>query len=168
MELWDLYDENRQPLGRTHVRGDMLPFGCYHLAVHVWIRNARGDYLMSRRAMTRPTFAGLWECVGGSVVQGEDSLTGAMREAFEEIGVRLDPAQGHVVFSKTRGIVEGRRYNDIMDAWVFRYDGDADLSLAPTDEVSETKWMTKDEVRMLFDMGEMVPSLSYFFEREDI
>ena len=27
MELWDLYDENRIPLGRTHPRGEPVPEG---------------------------------------------------------------------------------------------------------------------------------------------
>ena len=39
MELWDLYDENRIPLGRTHPRGTPLPEGTYHLAVIVVILN---------------------------------------------------------------------------------------------------------------------------------
>ena len=34
MELWDLYDENRIPLGRTHPRGGPVPEGTYHLAVY--------------------------------------------------------------------------------------------------------------------------------------
>ena len=33
----------------------------------------------------------MWECVGGSVVKGEDSLLGAIREAKEEVGVDLMP-----------------------------------------------------------------------------
>ena len=39
MELWDLYDENRIPLGRTHPRGEPVPEGAYHLAVIVVILN---------------------------------------------------------------------------------------------------------------------------------
>jgi hypothetical protein len=35
-ELWDLYDENRQPLGRTHVRGVPLEGGTFHLVVEIW------------------------------------------------------------------------------------------------------------------------------------
>ncbi len=33
----------------------------------------------------------MWECVGGSVVKGEDSMQGAIREAKEEVGVELNP-----------------------------------------------------------------------------
>ena len=93
MELWDLYDENRIPTGETHVRGERIPEGSYHLVVHVWIRNERGEYLISRRSASRPTYPLLWECVGGSVLAGEDSRSAALRETLEEVGIRL-PARG--------------------------------------------------------------------------
>ena len=36
----------------------------------------------------------MWECVGGSVVKGEDSLQGAVRETKEEVGIDLNPESG--------------------------------------------------------------------------
>ena len=82
-ELWDLYGADRAPLGRAHVRGEALPEGCFHLVVHVWIRNSRGQYLISQRAAGRSAFPLMWETTGGSVLAGEDSLAGALREARE-------------------------------------------------------------------------------------
>lgn len=73
-EIWDLYDENRKLLGKDHVRGEQLPIDGYHLVVNVWIRNSKGEYLISQRSANRPTFPLMWECVGGSVVKGEDSM----------------------------------------------------------------------------------------------
>ena len=43
MELVDLYDENRIPLGRTAERHDQLPAGAYRTVVHVCIFNRRGE-----------------------------------------------------------------------------------------------------------------------------
>lgn len=40
-EIWDLYNENRELLGKDHVRGEQLPIDGYHLVVHVWIRNSK-------------------------------------------------------------------------------------------------------------------------------
>ena len=34
-EIWDLYNESRELLGRDHVRGEQLPIDGYHLVVHV-------------------------------------------------------------------------------------------------------------------------------------
>ena len=86
-----MYNENRELLGKDHIRGEQLPIDGYHLVVHVWIRNSKGAYLIARRSANRTAFPLVWECVDGSVVKGEDSLQGALREAKEEVGVDLLP-----------------------------------------------------------------------------
>ncbi len=67
MELWDLYDRQRQLIGNNHIRGERIPNGCYHLVVHVWIRNNNDEYLISQRSANCSRFPLMWECVGGSV-----------------------------------------------------------------------------------------------------
>ncbi len=163
MELWDLYTRDRQPTGETHIRGTQLSPERYHLVVHVWIRNSRGEWLISQRAASRPTFPLKWECVGGSVTAGENSLTGALREAKEEVGVDLDPAVGQLVNSTIRD-----HFQDIKDDWVFTYDGPIDLANATTDEVADMRWMTVEEIRKLYDAGELVHTLGYFFEHPEL
>lgn len=158
MELWDLYTEDRTLSGRSHIRGEAIPEGFFHLVVHVWIRNSAGKYLISQRAASRPTFPLMWECVGGSVTIGEDSLTGAIREAEEEVGVALAKDMGRIVFSRTR-----KHFHDIMDVWLFQYDGPVDLKKATTDEVAQVKWMTPAQIKAMFESGQMVHTLDYFF-----
>ena len=164
MELWDLYNENRELLGRDHIRGEEIPEGCYHLVVHVWIRNSKGEYLISRRSANRPSFPLLWECVGGSVLKGEDSLQGALRETQEEVGLQLSPADGKLVRSVIRDRVNGVRFADLLDIWLFFYDGEVSLEKATTREVEQVAWMTPDPIRTLSDAGKLVPTLGYFFE----
>ena len=72
MELWDLYNENRELVGKTMLRGQEVPQGLFHLSVQVWIRNSRGEYLISQRSADRPVFPLMWECVGGAALAGED------------------------------------------------------------------------------------------------
>ena len=109
----------------------------------------------------------MWECIGGSVVKGEDSLSGAIREAKEEIGVDLMPENGQVLFTKTRKIIEGKIFNDIMDVWRFEYDGEVDLSNATTDEVVQVAWMNREQIKELFDANMFVDTLEYFFTEVD-
>ena len=163
MELWDLYNKDRELIGKTHVRGEAIPEGCFHLVVHVWIRNKYGEYLISQRSADRPTFPLMWECVGGSVTAGEDSLAGALREVFEEVGVELSADCGRVVFSRVRDVIGGKRFGDIMDVWLFDFDGDADLDAATTDEVANARWMRVEEIRTLYEEGKLVHTLDYFF-----
>ena len=109
----------------------------------------------------------MWECVGGSVLKGEDSLRGAIREAKEEVGVDLNPENGQVLFSKTRKIIEGKIFNDFMDVWLFEYDGEVDLGNATTDEVAQVTWMTREQIKELFEQNVFVDTLEYFFTEVD-
>ena len=167
MELWDLYDKNRRRTKKTHRRGDPIPEGYYHLAVHVWLRAPDGRFLMSRRSASRPTFPLMWECVGGSVLKGEDSYRGALREVYEEIGIDLNGLKGEVFFTNVRNLVDGKVFRDIMDAWLFELPCgvDARLDLAPTDEVCECCFMTREEIAALYHAGELVPTLMLDLEK---
>ena len=84
MELWDLYDKDRRPLGRTHQRGLPVPPGAYHLAVIVVILNPKGEVLLTRRAPEKDACPGWWENTGGSVLAGETSLEAITRELRED------------------------------------------------------------------------------------
>lgn len=168
MELWDLYNKNRKLTGRDHIRGEEIPRGCYHLVVHVWIRNSKGEYLISQRSADRSSFPLMWECVGGSVVKGEDSLTGALRETQEEVGLTLSPKDGKLIYSVVRKTVNGVKFNDILDVWLFEYDGPVLLEQASTKEVAQVVWMTKTQIKDLFDAGKLVHTLDYFFTTEEL
>ena len=168
MELWDLYNEQRELTGRDHVRGEEVPQGFYHLVVHIWIRNSKGEYLISQRSADRPAYPLMWECVGGSVTKGEDSLTGALRETKEEVGLTLSPEDGKLVHSVVGRVVNGVKFRDIVDVWLFEYDGPVSLEQATTKEVAQTVWMTKKQIQELFDTGKLVHTLGYFFEAEEL
>lgn len=164
-EIWDLYTKYREKTGKEHIRGEQIPEGYYHLVVHVWIRNRQGNYLISQRAANRPTFPLMYECVGGSVLKGESSADGAVREVEEEVGITLDPSEGKRIFSKIRGVIDGKTFQDILDVWLFEYDGEPDLSKASTDEVAACRWMSTEEIEELYHKGKLVDTLDYFFSR---
>ena len=158
-ELWDLYDKDRNLVGRFHERGENIPDGYYHLVVHVWIKNKDGKYLIAKRDKSRKSYPLMLECPGGSVLKDETSLEGAIRETKEEVGIDLNNIKGSIIYSKRR-----EEFHDIVDAWLFNYDGEVNLSYATTNEVCEVKWMTKREIKEAFDNNELVPTLKYFFE----
>ena len=166
MEIWDLYDRERNVIGE-HIRGNEMPEGGYHLVVHIWIKNPDGKYLMTQRSKTKKTCPLKWECVGGSVLQGETSIHAAFREVKEEVGIDLDPEKGGLIFTQVRDTVDGRRINDINDIYLYTYDGEVDLAAATTDEVNRAVWMDRDGILDLFSRGEMVSvikDLTYFIE----
>lgn len=158
MEIWDLYTEDGQPTGQEHVRGEPIPSGLFHLVVHVWLRNSQGRYLISQRTASRPSFPLMWECVGGSVIKGEDSRQGALREVCEEVGIDLRGCPGRKLFTQVR-----RQLGDILDVWEFECDGTALTESVPTDEVAQSRWLSRDEITELYEKRLLVNTLGYFF-----
>lgn len=152
-EKWDLYDAKRNKTGHILTRGMAVPKGYYHLVVSVWIRNDRGEYLLSRRHPNKE-YPLCWECTGGSVLAGESSLSGAVREVKEELGIDLKPAAGRRISQICR-----EETQDLYDVWVFDENiAISDIVLQKT-EVVDVKWVTKCELLRMGKNGELHPLL---------
>ena len=88
MELWNAYDADGNILGFDLVRGETVPDGVFHLVCNVIVRHIDGSYLIMRRDYNKTVYpGGLEASAGGSVLKGEDSYSGALRELREETGI---------------------------------------------------------------------------------
>lgn|GEM_PF-282198 len=154
-ELWDVYDENRKLTGRTHRRADPMPEGDYHLVVHVWILNSKGEFLITKRAPNKG-YPNMWETTGGSAVTGDTSLTAAVREVKEETGLDVLPENGKVVLTIQRD-------DCFCDIWLFKQDFDIKFVVLQDGETIDAKWAAKDEIRQIVINGDFIP-LSYMEE----
>lgn len=85
----DVYDENRIPTGRVHLRGTPWAPGEFGLVVCVWVYDGHGHILLTRRAKGK-SFQGTWENSGGAAKAGETSRQAIARELFEETGIRAE------------------------------------------------------------------------------
>lgn len=149
-ELWDVLDEKRNPTGRTARRGDApLPAGDYHLVVHVWIQNSRGELLLTRRTKNK-TFPLLWEVTGGSAVSGDDSLHAALREVREETGFQLDPNCGRLICSE-------KRKDNFLDIWLFRAELDLHNAVLQPFETCDIRWVSLHELLEMRTKGTVAP-----------
>ena len=80
-EIWDIFDADGNPTGRTVVRGRyFLKPGEYHLVVHIWIVSSDGRLLLQRRSDKKRLMPGEWAATGGAAISGESSFEGAKRE----------------------------------------------------------------------------------------
>lgn len=65
--------------------------GLWHSSSHVWIYTRAGDILFQERALSKLVYPGLLDIsAAGHVQWREEPAAAAMRETFEELGVRLD------------------------------------------------------------------------------
>ena len=61
MDLWDIYDKNKKPTGRTMKRNDWhLKDGEYHLTVLGVVAREDGTFLITKRVMTKALAPGWW------------------------------------------------------------------------------------------------------------
>ena len=51
VEIWDLYDAQGEKTGKTMIRGEAIPVGFYHIGVHIWPMNDKGELLIQRRSI---------------------------------------------------------------------------------------------------------------------
>ena len=73
MELWDLFDNGRNPLGRTHRRGTPTTPGEYHVVVSIWTADSSGNFLLTLRDPAKESYPNHWENTGGSALAGDTS-----------------------------------------------------------------------------------------------
>ena len=144
-ERWDLYDAQGRRTGRTMLRGEEVPAGLYHLAVHIWPRNSQGEFLVQRRAPGVQWKPNLWAVTGGSAIAGEDAQTAARRELHEEIG--YDARDGEL-----EQVACLRRTNSFCGVFSLRIDWPAEQFVLQPEEVSAVQWCDSAKLmRMIAD-----------------
>ena len=164
MELWDIYDINKNKTGRTMVRNDWtMKEGDYYLSVLGVIHRPDGRFLITRRAMDKAWAPGWWEIPGGGVKAGETSFEAVCREVLEETGVDVSKAEGGYRFCYHR---ENKGQNYIVDIYRFEMDiTDKDVRLQ-TDEDIDGKFATLYEIKAIAEEGKFLhySSIKAIFE----
>lgn len=156
-EFWDVYDENKKKTGKTAERG-VYEFenGEYHLVVQAIILNTKNEILITKRAPFKK-FGGMWECNGGSVLRGETSLEGILREVKEELGIEFSKKEAIFLKEVKREMIPA----NFKDLWLFKRDiADNEITL-PDGEATEFKWVNIDEFIKMFDDTEIVPTVDF-------
>jgi len=157
MEIMDIYNENRERTGRTHVRGRTVREGDFILAVHVWILNSGGEFLIQKRQPWKKLFPGMWDCaVAGAALAGDSSEAAAAREAKEELDIDLDMTGAELILTDKFSF-------GFDDIWLIRKDIDIVSLRLQKEEVEMVKWARPGEIRDMAKNGEFVKY--YYLEK---
>ena len=150
MELWDIYDGNREKTGGTHERGKPMSEGDYHIVIHVWIVNDSGQYLIQKRQPWKEGWPNMWDsAVAGSAVRGDSSRDAAIRETKEELGIDLDMSKGEILFT----IKAPNRFDDV---WLVRQNVNIEDLKLQYEEVADAKWASEKEIKQMVHDGEFI------------
>ncbi len=148
-EYWDVLNSNGELTGEKVKRGfsGRLKNGQYHLVVHIWVKNSKGQLLIQKRSPHKHPMAGEWAATGGAVISGETSKKAAIRELKEELGIIVHEDEIYYL-----GRI--KRKANIKDIWWAGVDADTDRLDLQEEEVIDAKWVTKDELHQMINKGQ--------------
>lgn len=159
-ELWDIYDINKNKTGRIAERNAYnFQKGEYHIVVTGIIMNSKNEILISKRAKNKK-FGGMWECNGGSILSGETSLEGILRELKEELGIKFTKKEA--IFLKE--IRRDKIPPDFKDLWLFRRDIKIEDITFPDGEAIEAKWVNIEEFLNMYNSKKIIPTIDFGME----
>ena len=156
-ELWDIYDENRKKTGKLAEK-DVYKFKKreYHIVVTGIIFNTKREILISKRARWKK-YGGLWECNSGSILAGETSLEGIIRELKEELGIEFSEKEAIYLKEAKRD----KKVPDFKDLWIFERNIPIEKITFPDGEATEAKWVTIEQFMNMYDNNEIVPTIDF-------
>jgi len=142
-ELVVLVDEENSPKGTMNKDTVHTTDTPLHRGFSLFVFNAKKQLLITKRAITKKTFPGVWtNTVCGHPAPEESTVEAAERRLRDEMGIKdiniQEVAPYRYRFADANGIVE----NEICPILVGYYDGDPEPSLQ---EVGEWKWMNWSE-----------------------
>ncbi|MET0452844.1 MAG: isopentenyl-diphosphate Delta-isomerase [Mycobacterium sp.] len=140
-----LVDESGGPIGtaaKANVHHDATPL---HLGFSCYLFDSRGRVLLTRRALGKVTWPGVWtNSFCGHPAPGEQLLDAVRRRARRELGVGIDEAACVLPDFRYRATAaDGTVENEICPVFCAR--ADSALTVAP-DEVMDTRWVTWQEL----------------------
>lgn len=139
-ELVVLVDADGVAIGtaaKSTVHGSDTPL---HRAFSCHVRNAAGDVLVTRRALTKPTWPGVWtNSFCGHPAPGEDDLQAVRRRARDELNLEISDVTALLPDFRYRAVdASGIVENEVCP--VYSSQATADPMPNP-DEVCEWRWV---------------------------
>lgn len=141
MEKRDLYNFNKELIGKTIYKNEEVPEGCYILVVLSFIQNSNRKFLIQKTSEEK----GLeWAFTGGHPKAGESSLMGIYTEIEEELGIKVKSVTW---FKEVKG------KNRICDLYYINEDINLDDIVMQEEEVSDVCYATIEEINNLYNSG---------------
>jgi len=148
MELIDVLTCDGAFTGRVKPKDEVHRDGDWHRAVNLWIVTPDDRVLLQRRADRKESWPGLWDVsVAGHVNAGESAVGAAVREAFEELGLRAE-GLGHIGSLRYQVVLNGGAYieNELHEVFLLRRELDLASLILDANEVAEVALVRPEEL----------------------
>lgn len=155
-EYFDLYSADRRSLGRKIQRGAPIPKGEYHIVVQIMTINSKGEILLTQRVPEK-TSGGRWECSGGCAISGETSRTAAVRELFEETGIRTSADEIELEWSITTDSM-------LRDFYIVNKNVSLESICLQAAEVCAAKWVSLERLEEMVQSGQTTRTVAKWLD----
>ena len=150
-EILDVYTRDGKYLGtkpKSFCHGKNP--GVYHKPAWVWIINDNNEILVQRKS-SRKKYPNTWDMPSaGHVLTGETTIEGAIRETYEELGVKTRESDYKFMFE----YIYEPGY-EIAQIYLLKLN--TNNFILQESEVSEVKWMNYDDFKKLLLSDEFAP-----------
>lgn len=144
MEYIDILDENGKFTGKKSTRSDVHKYGYWHRAILILLINSKGEILLQKRSANKEKNPNLWDLsCAGHLSSGDTSISGAMRELEEELGIKPNEQNMKLIYTIRKSYMpkEGFIENEIQDVYLYRTDVDINNIKMQKEEVSDVKFI---------------------------
>lgn len=147
-ECFDVLNEKGQYTGITETRGKCHKEGLWHKAAVVFVINSQNQVLLQKRSANKRMWPNMWDVTaGGHVLAGEFGFEAILRETKEELGIELEKNDitfiGSTLSTNIKGDIINKHFNEY---YIANKDLDETKLELQAEEVSEVKWIDKDEI----------------------
>ena len=141
-----LVDEAGTPIGRAPKSAAHGPDTALHLAFSCHVVNALGEVLVTRRALTKQTWPGVWTNSFCGHPKPAESLVAAVRRRSEfELGIELNDIELALPLFRYRAIdANGTVENEVCPVYLATTFDEPDPNPR---EVAEHAWVTPEDLR---------------------
>lgn len=144
--------------GPIKTKADVHRDGDWHVAAHVWIVTPDRRVLLQKRAAEKENWPGYWDVsAAGHLSAGETPVEAAVRETFEELGLRIMPEElRHIAVLREEHVLRDGTYIDKEVHEIFVVEREVDLS-ALTLQRSEVEDVQLVPLDQLANVTPLVP-----------
>ncbi|ANJ28884.1 isopentenyl-diphosphate Delta-isomerase [Agromyces aureus] len=145
-----LLDDFGTPIGTAPKSAAHGPDTALHLAFSCHVLNAEGEVLVTRRALTKQAWAGVWTNSFCGHPKPSEPLTAAVRRRAEfELGLELDSLELALPTFRYRAVdADGTVENEICPVYIATVSGEPDPNPR---EVVEYRWVRPAELRQAIE-----------------